>query len=263
MKKWYILLMTAVFLLGMTVPAAAADYPRVYDEADLLTDTEERSLRAVLDDLSAAWQTDIVIAAVHSTGMYSPMAYADDFFDYNGYGYGANRDGIILLISMEERDWWISTSGYAITAFTDAGLSYMGEQIVPYLSAGDYAGAFGEFAALCDAFLQQARAGDPFDMHNLPKAPFEGGTALIISLIVGLVIALIYTGTLKAQLHTVHRQAAASEYVKDGSFALHNSRDLFLYRNVRRTERQTSSPGASSVHRSSSGRSHGGGGGKF
>lgn len=263
MKKIHILLMTAVLMITLTVTASAAQYPRVYDEADLLTDTEERSLIAVLDKLSTSWQTDIVIAAVRSTGMKSPMAYADDFFDYNGYGFGASRDGILLLISMEERDWWISTSGYAISAFTDAGIEYIGEQILPYLSAGEYAGAFGEYAALCDEFLRMAESGEPFDVYNLPKVPFDGGTSLVIALVAGLIIALIYTGVLKSQLHTVHRQAAASAYVKDGSMQVHNARDLFLYRNVRRTERQSSSSGGSSTHRSSSGRSHGGGGGRF
>ena len=74
------------------------------------------------------------------------MAYADDFYDYNGYGYGDSRDGILLLISMEERDWRISTCGYGITVFTDAGQEYISDKFLPYLSDGDYSEAFTKYA---------------------------------------------------------------------------------------------------------------------
>ena len=30
-----------------------------------------------------------------------------DFFDYNGFGIGPDADGILLMISMEDRDWEI------------------------------------------------------------------------------------------------------------------------------------------------------------
>ena len=36
----------------------------------------------------------------------------------------------------------ISTCGYGITAFTDAGIQYLGEQMTPCMADGDYAGAF-------------------------------------------------------------------------------------------------------------------------
>ena len=244
--------------------ASALTTGYLFDGADLLYDSEEAELAAYLESLRDRIQLDVVVVTVNSTGMYSPMEYADDYFDYNGYGYGENRDGILLLIAMDTRDWWISTSGYGITAFTDAGIEYIGEQILSDLSGGWYADAFRTFADLCESFVTQARTGDPFDVHNLPKEPFDWFSTLLISLVIGLIVALIYTGVLKGQLHSVQRKPAASEYVREGSLKLHQSQDLFLYRNVRRTVRETSSgSGGSSIHRSSSGRSHGGGGGKF
>ena len=191
------------------------------------------------------------------------MEYADDFFDYNGYGQGSNRDGLLLLISMEERDWWISTCGYAITAFTDAGIEYIGEQITSYLSDGDYASAFEEFAVQCDLFVKQARTGDPFDTHNLPKEPFNKGLALVVALGGGLIIAFAYTGKLKGQLNTVRKQTAAAGYVKNDGVNVTTSRDFFLYRNIQKTAKESNGSGGSSTHTSSSGTSHGGGGGKF
>jgi uncharacterized protein len=262
-KSIHILLIALSMLFVLAVSVSAADLPLVYDEADLLTDAEEEALLSKLEAISDEADMDVVVALVDSIEDLSPMEYADDFFDYNGYGRGDNRDGLVLLVSMEYSDWWISTRGYAVTAFTDAGIEYIGEQVTPYLSDGKYADAVEEFAAQCETFIAQAKTGDPFDTHNLPKEPFNKGMALVIALIAGFIIGKIYAGKLKGELTSVRRQNAAVGYVREGSLNVTNSNEFFLYRNVSRSAKPTSSSGGSSTHKSSSGASHGGGGGKF
>ena len=266
MKKNFVyLFLTVCMIFTAVLPAAASDYWPVFDEPDLLTDSEESELIAKLENICSQKQMEVVVAAFETIGDYTPMEYADDFYDYNGYGYGENRDGLVLIIVMDTSDWWISTRGSAITAFTDAGIEYIGEQIVPYLSDGDYYGAFNRFAEQCVVFIDQANAGDPYDTHNLPKAPFNAGMALVIAVVIGFIVGKIYTGSLKGQLKTVQAQSAAANYVKAGSLNVTNSRDFFLYRNVSKTAKESSSSGSggSSTHHSSSGATHGGGGGKF
>ena len=69
---------------------------------------------------------------------------------------------------------------------------------------------------------------------------------------------------LKGKLKTVRRQAEAAEYVKTGSMKVTQSRDLFLYKHIdRHAKPKESTSGGSRTHTSSSGRTHGGGGGKF
>ena len=158
----------------------------------------------------------------------------------------------------------ISTCGYGITAFTDAGIEYIGKQIKGELSDGNFAGAFDKFADLCDDFITQARTGEPYDVKNLPKEPLS----LIwipIAIVVGFVLSLIIVGRMKAKLKTVRFQAAASNYIKDNSLNINERRDLFLYNTVTRTAKPKNddSGGGSSTHTSSSGTTHGGGGGKF
>ena len=262
-KSIHILLIALSMLFVLAVSVSAADLPLVYDEADLLNDAEEAALLSKLEAISDEADMDVVVALVNSTGELSPMEYADDFFDYNGYGRGDNRDGLVLLVSMEYSDWWISTRGYAVTAFTDAGIEYIGEQVTPYLSDGKYADAVEEFAAQCETFIAQAKTGDPFDTHNLPKEPFNKGMALVIAVAAGFIIGKIYAGKLKGELTSVRRQNAAVGYVREGSLNVTNSNEFFLYKNVSRTAKPTSSSGGSSTHKSSSGASHGGGGGKF
>ena len=252
------MLLALLITLSFAVPAFAEAMPRLVDQADLLTDAQEASLLSELDSISNRQGMDVVVVTADTLDGKSPMAYADDFYDYNGYA----EDGILLLVSMEDSDWWISTAGYGITAFTDAGIEYLGNRFVPSLSDGDYAGAFEIFADHCDEFITQAKTGDPYDTHNLPKEPFDFLLNLAVSFVIGLVIAAVATAVMKGKLKSVRAQAGASGYVKTGSMNVTHRQDLFLYRDVNRTAKPKDSSG-SSTHTSSSGRSHGGGGGKF
>ena len=257
MKKTVSLLAAVLMLIALALPVSAAS-PRLVDEAGLLTDADRAAIEKQLDAISAQYGLDVVIVAVSSTGSRSPMEYADDYFDYHDYA----PDGVLLLVSMEDSDWWVSTTGYGITAVTDAGLSYMSDRFVPYLSDGDYAGSFECFASLCDEFITQAKSGDPYDSHNLPKEPFRLVRNVIIALALGLVAAWLATGTMKNKLKSVRQQAKADDYVTAGSLQITASRDFHLYTHVDRVEKASSSSG-SSTHTSSSGTTHGGGGGKF
>ena len=45
----------------------------------------------------------MVIVTVDDTRGKKARDFADDFFDYNGFGYGRDRDGILLLIDISDR----------------------------------------------------------------------------------------------------------------------------------------------------------------
>lgn len=235
---------------------------RLTDEAGLLTDQEKSGLLARLDEVSERQKMDIVIVTTNSLHGSSAMDYADDFYDENGYGYGLGKDGVLLLISMEERDWWISTCGYGITAFTDGGIEYLSEQFLKDLSDGKYEAAFQTYISQCDDFITQARKGRPYDRANLPHEPLTP-LWILAALGIGLVSALIAVAVMKGRLKTVRSQGAAGSYVREGSMHITDSREFFLYRNVHRTARPKQTSSGSSTHTSSSGVSHGGGGGKF
>ncbi len=235
--------------------------PRLVDQADILTDIEERTLLEKLDAFSVSLSFDIAVVTVDSLPSgYSATAYADDVYDYNGFGYGDSRDGALLLLAMDSRDWRITTTGYGITALTDARQEYMADRFLPYLSDGDYATGFATFADLCREMVEKAREGDT----STPKDPFNWLVNIPIALGIGLVIALIVVSTMKGKLKSVRFQQAAADYVRAGSLNVTTSRDIFLYAHVSRQARvQSNSSGGSSTHSGSSGTSHGGSGGKF
>lgn len=272
-KRISMILILLVLCFSMAVSAFATDsaegtdgfvdeYYRMQDLAGVLTEEENGELQNLLDEMSANLKFDMVIVTVDNLEGYTIQDYADDWYDYCEFGYGSNKDGALLLISMEERDWYISTCGYGITAFTDAGITYIGEQMGDDLSAGNYAEAFRTFIQLGNQFVTQARDGNPFDKSDLPKKPLSV-IWIAISLAIGFVIAKIIVGSMKSQLKTVRAQAAASSYIREGSMNVTESRDLFLYHKIDRTEKSKNNSSGSSTHESSSGTSHGGGGGKF
>ena len=240
--------------------------PLLVDDADLLTDSEEEELETQLDEISERQQLDVAVVTVNSLDGKTAEAYADDFYDYNGYGYGDDNSGILLLISMEDRDWHMTTCGFGITAFTDAGMDYMQEQFVSYLSDGEYMEAFQKYATLCDDFITQADTGEPYDSNNMPHEPLSPFW-IFAALLLGFIIAFIMASGKKSKLKSVKKQVAAKQYTKKGSLTLTRNTDQFINRVVtsRRIERDddSSSGGGSSVHTSSSGTSHGGSGGKF
>ena len=118
---------------------------RLVDYAGLLEDDEAETLEEKLDQISEDYDCDVVIVTEESIDGADPMAYADDFYDYNDYGMGDDNSGILLLLTMSERKWKMSTHGDAIRIFTDAGQEYMSDKFVSSLTDGDYYEGFTEF----------------------------------------------------------------------------------------------------------------------
>lgn len=248
---------------GQTAEPAATALPaqqygvRVVDLADLLSDSEEDTLRSKLDDISTRHNCDVVVVTVQNIGNKSAMEFADDFYDYNDY----RPDGIMLLVSMGTRDWWVSTTGSGITAITDPALRKIEDDAVSRLTSGEYYSAFNKYADLCDDFLTQAENGKPYS----PPA-IGTGTAGVIAAGVGLLTGAIGTGSMKSKLKSVHQKTGASDYMRRDSLNIMRADEIYLFSNVTRTpivREERGSGGGGGVHISSSGTSHGGGGGKF
>lgn len=250
-------------------------YDLVVDFAGVIDNGEISSLNALAERISNEYACDVAVAFVPSLDGKYVVDYADDFYDYNGYGYGENGDGILLLVSVGDREFAESTRGYAITAFTDYGMQqYLEPRFTRYLGSDDWAGAARQFITDAGELLRQAREGEPYDVHYDTPAVRENtrantGVAAIISVIVGFFSGGIPAGAMKRKLKSVEKNYGAANYVR-GGLQMRRSDDRFLYANVHKTpiprqEHRSSSGGGggSSVHFSSSGHSHGGSHGKF
>ena len=254
---------TAVLTVGATESATESTtesgvqdgYYYAIDSAYLLTDEELDLLENKLGEISARHNSDILVVTVDSLDGYTDKEFADGFYDY--YEYAA--DGMLLLISIEDRIWYISTAGKCKDAVTDYGIEYFGNRMYDDLHSGNYYAAFNVYANLCDEFLTQAETGEPYDKSSLPAEPLEGKWYLI-SLAIGVVFALIVVGIMKGKLKSVHFESAAANYIKNNSLKITGANEIFLYKNVTRTAKPEKSSGGSGSSGSSS---HGGGGGRF
>lgn len=252
MKKYLSFVFTVILLALTAFSCFAADGrpPLVVDNANLLTASEEYSLESYLSGVSDRLGVNIVVVTENSIGSKTPTEYADDYFDYNGYG----ENGALLLISMSERDWYVSTKG---SCEDKVKYETIGKMILSDVKKGNYYSAFVSYADTCEGLMEGTGSGALLFARNAPKF-------ILVALIAGIIISFVIMAKYKKQLNSVSSKAKADDYVVKDSLELKSAKDIFLYKTVSRVRRQTeSSGGGGGSHTSSSGSSHGGGGGKF
>ena len=190
---------------------------------------------------------------------YDAQSSADDIYDYNGYGAGANDDGILLYICSSTRDYHFTTHADGERVFNPNGIAYLMKKVQPKLASDDYYTAMKTYATLADELLAMAANGKPFN-----KKQYDTSYLLMVlggAILIPLLIAFIMMSKKLAKMKTAVENDYAANYMKPGSKTLTVSRDLFLYSHITKTAKPKNN--SSSSHTSSSGRSHGGGGGKF
>ena len=152
MKKWMGVLGLAALMafgipgnagsgLSMTAQAAgsgeAAGDVRVFDQADLFLEEEEKELQQAIDALREKMDMDAaVVTAEENPG--SAQAYANDFYEAHGFGTGSGHDGALLLIDMDNRELCISTEGKMVRYMTDSRIEAVLDDMYSYAAAGDY-----------------------------------------------------------------------------------------------------------------------------
>ena len=269
----------AAFLLGSAATVSAAgqipkerQLNRLEDEADILTDSQEQILMQKLDEISERQQCDVAVVTVYSLMGKSAQDFADDFYDYNGYGMGTEDSGILLLISMEDRDWAISTYGFGIYAFTDVGIQFLTDAFLSELSDGDYMEAFTIYADKADDLLTRAANGNPLDaddIRQMQKQVWKSRVPGMIGagVVLGILLAYIITRASMKKANGLIGGGAceAGMYMVPGSMKITGAGEFRIGTRVNRiySPRQEKQSGGSSTHVSSSGRSHGGASGKF
>ena len=244
MKKTITYLLLCLLLLTVLVLPVSAKSGQVLDYAVLMSTDEAVSLADHFSDFRNSYGLDIVILTVPNL-MNTPIdAFADDFYDNNGYG----EDGLLFLLDIDSRQWYISTSGRASDMLSDGELEKIGEKVVPYFSKGQYYEGFDHFLDILPGYL------------DIDK---EGGINLLLSLFAGAGIAGIALLVMRSTMNSKNPQRSAAAYTVENSYHLRQHLDLFLYSNVTKRAKPKNDSSDSSTHRSSSGRTHGGRGGSF
>lgn len=248
-----------------------ADKALVFDDAMLFDQEEIISLEEEANLLSKSYNMDIVIVTTDDAMGKTSREYADDFFDYNGFGVGDNYDGILFLIDMDNRETYISTSGMGIKYLTDERRESILDGVFDNgLADGDYYGATLGFLKGTEKYL---KSGIPSDQHNYPEKQKEKNRLTSFDIIISILGGFGAFGAFFFSTKSNYRMKKPVKPLnfRNNSFVNFAANDDKLIDSFVTTRiipkpqnsSTSSSSGRSTTHKSSSGRTHGGGGRKF
>lgn len=224
---------------------------RVYDFAGLMTEDEEASIKAAIDEFEAEYTNiNLVVVTINSNPKKSARDYADDFFDYNSF----SNNGVLFLIDMDTRNMWISTTGSSISKLTDSRIDDILDVVEPRVKSKEYSKACLGFVNSVKRVYEGKSAGEPETMQSLVIKALKTGA--LIGLCGGAIYLLIGVATHK----NVAKKREATNYITQQKVT--HSSDRFTHNTTTRVYVGSSSSGSSS-HHGSSGISHGGGGRGF
>ena len=203
-----------------------ADMNYIFDLCDKLSFDEWAELEAQAADISQR----------HGCGVYA--AFVDDFTKYGGgndvykttyqlyhaneLGMGENRDGIIILLSMADRDYAMFVYGEnAENAFNEYGQEQLEESFLSDFGSNEWYSGVSHYLDTCDEYLTLADEGKPVRKSTLPM--------YIIVVAVSLVISGGICLVLKWKMQTVHKKVEANEYVAAGGLRLTKKYDRYTH----------------------------------
>ena len=113
MKRLLVFFSICLIIL-MLSPAALAASDAIVDEADLLTQEQEDDLAGLALSIRNTYNMDVVVVVVSSLDGKTSQEYADDYYDYNGYGIGDDYSGVLFL----QIETILTEPGFIISAAT-------------------------------------------------------------------------------------------------------------------------------------------------
>ena len=202
-----------------------ADMNYIFDLSDQLSFEEWAELEAQAADISQR----------HGCGVYA--AFVDDFTEYGGdnvykttyqlyhaseLGMGEGRDGIIILLSMADRDYAMFVYGEnAENAFNEYGQEKLEESFLSDFGSDEWYSGVSHYLNTCDEYLTLADEGRPVRKSTLPMYIFVVAASLVFSGGICLV--------LKWKMQTVHKKVEANEYVAAGGLQLTKKYDRYTH----------------------------------
>lgn len=275
-----------LLLFGFCIPgafSARAEGTRVFDNANLFSESEKAEIERTVARVSAKTKLDLVVVTTGSAEGKSSEAYADDFYDAGNYGYGSKLSGALYLIDMDNRRIHISTAGGAIQLLSNSEIETLLNLGYSEVTEGHYAASAEKvLAGIQDSYDRAKQKGWSYNAESgvWTKKKHVSPLAALGSLAASLLTALgAVTGVkrnYKMQDGAAKRASTVAGIVSASGavFGFRYMTDRLLDRNsVRRRiprssggsggGRSSGPHGSSSTHTSSSGRSHGGGGRSF
>lgn len=271
--KFFSIVVVLILLLVPALPVQAADntggeplLDNVTDEAGLLTESEWQTLEQQARQISEQYGVGVYIITVEDYQDYTDgdiYDAADELYLGNSLGLGEDRDGILLLLSMDARDYNLIAYGeFAQYAFNEDGREHLDDFFLDNFGDDAWYDGFSEYLSWSADYLENAENGDPYSDDHVPISDSGRIKGILIRvaiiLLVPLAIAGIYTLVLTSKMKSVDKAVEASTYMTN---SLHLTREIDCYTHTTETRRKIEEDDDSSSKSSSGGGS--GTSGKF
>lgn len=165
-KRNLVSLILALLIVNCFVISACAAH--VTDDARLFSDQERAYLEQRAAEISEKYNFGIYIITMENFldygGSSNIQRFTMDYYDQRGFGYGTDKAGTTLLLSMAERDYDLDfNSERAEEIFTHFGRNQMQSRFLDYFCRNDFYGGFNEYLDTCEEYLQASEDGMPID----------------------------------------------------------------------------------------------------
>ena len=225
---------------GFCAHAAGIDY--VTDAAGVLTEEGISVLNEQAKTVSEYYGCGVYVVVVDDYRSYvngGMQDFSEAVYQQYELGLGEGRDGILLALSMAERDYDLCAYGdFAHYAFTDYGKDKLSETFLDNFRDNDFFGGFNDYIANSTSLLDLAKNGNPLDTviyEEEPEKPGWDAFEIVLILVVSSLVSLAVCAVFAAQMKTAKRSSYAHNYVYAGDTRLRERSDRFLYHNVVRT----------------------------
>lgn len=157
---------------------------RVIDDAHIFSKKEIATMKEHIKRVQDDYGIDLLVFTDNSSHALAHDAYAAEFYDVNGYGFGDDFTGTVLFICMDEndRDWWTVMTGKCRQIYTPSVINMLDDNLEPYMIAGNYGeGVINyiddvyELYKLPDWYPEKPEEFVPFHAENKPHVVDQAG----------------------------------------------------------------------------------------
>ena len=209
----------------------------ISDTYGLLQETEWKDLEDLAEQLSQQYNCGIYVITVDDYTNYMQgdvLTCAEMMYQNYNLGYDDQRNGILLFLSMDERDYALIAFGQeAHYAFTDYGKDVLSDSFLDHFRKNDWYGGFLDFIRGSGDLLERAKAGQPLDIES-------GSTKVNASYLVAAAagiscfLSFLICSLMKRKMKTVRQSVSADGYLARGGLDLTISQDVFLNQHTSR-----------------------------
>jgi len=171
-RKLRNLSVTLMLLLAMMLPVQAASLDNITDAVGLLDENQLLTLESQAREISETYDFGVYTIVLDDYRLYADgdLYHATEQI-FEEYDLGEDGNGLLLLLSMEDRDYCLLAYGdYAQYAFSDEGQDCLDDYFLDEFSADAWYDGLTEYLNWSADYLEAAQNGQPYSYDNAPMS---------------------------------------------------------------------------------------------